>query len=268
MPSTKPSFFQFFKGDISSYSVAEVFPFPYDYSPDQLAILAAEELQDYIEHQKDWEHNFGFVEGRAGRVLGKMFGVLVVRNESDEIGYLCAFSGKLAGSNHHKNFVPPVYDTLGEDGFLNKWMLKLDEVNGRIRMLSEDVESNKVEIDRLKVFRKKNSHAVQDKIFNHYAFLNARGEEKSLRELFAHTEKNPPSGAGECAAPKLLHYAFKHKLKPLSIAEFWWGLSPKSDHWKHKSYYPVCLEKCAPILKHMLQGLAVDERPASFSREG
>lgn len=259
------SFFQSFKSDISRFAIPSHFPFPYDYQPDALALLAAKELQEYIEHQRDWQHNFGFVEGRAGRVLGKMFGVLVVRNSQGELGYLCAFSGKLAGSNHHKMFVPPVYDTLHEDGFLNQWMLKLDEVNAEIRVLSEDAENNAAEISKLKVFRKENSIAVQEKIFDHYSFLNARGESKSLRQLFAHTKKSPPSGAGECAAPKLLHYAFQHDMQALSLAEFWWGLSPKSDHWKHKDFYPVCTEKCAPILKHMLQGMVVEHAPDTFT---
>lgn len=267
MPESQDPFFQTFDADVSDYSVASIFPFPYDYQADRLSLLAASELQEYIETQKDWEHNFGFVAGREGRVLGKMFGVLVVRNRQGKLGYLCAFSGKLAGSNHHKWFVPPVYDTLGEDGFLNTWMLKLDVVNAEIKRLSEDEQGNATLISELKNFRKANSIAVQDKIFNAYAFLNAKGETKSLRQLFAHTEKNPPSGAGECAAPKLLHYAFKNGMKPLSLAEFWWGLSPKSDHWKHKAFYPVCLEKCAPILKHMLQGLSVAEAPEGFSFE-
>jgi len=258
------TFFQSFKSDVSHLAISSVFPFPYYYKPDPLALLAAEELQTYIEHQRDWQHNFGFVEGREGRVLGKMFGVLVVRNGQGEIGYLCAFSGKLAGSNHHKMFVPPVYDTLRKDGFLNQWMLKLDEVNAEIKDLSEDAERNADAITELKVFRRENSIAVQEKIFDHYSFLNARGESKSLRELFAHTKKSPPSGAGECAAPKLLQYAFQHGMQALSLAEFWWGLSPKSDHWKHKDFYPVCTEKCAPILKHMLQGMSVEDAPDAF----
>ncbi|MGL4448060.1 MAG: RluA family pseudouridine synthase, partial [Shewanella sp.] len=71
----------------------------------------------------------------------------------------------------------------------------------------------------------------------------------------------PPAGAGECAAPKLLQYAFKHRLKPLAMAEFWWGAPPKSAIRQHKQFYPACLRKCQPILKHMLEGLAVDDNP-------
>ncbi|RZJ17244.1 MAG: pseudouridylate synthase, partial [Acinetobacter sp.] len=67
--------------------------------------------------------------------------------------------------------------------------------------------------------------------------------------------KNPPAGAGECAAPKLLQYAFQHHFKPLALTEFWWGQSPKSATWKHKHFYAPCKEKCGPILKHMLEGI-------------
>lgn len=71
----------------------------------------------------------------------------------------------------------------------------------------------------------------------------------------------PPSGAGDCAAPKLLQYAFQQKMQPLAIAEFWWGLSPKSDFWKHGNFYPVCKQKCEPILSHMLKNIVLDEKP-------
>jgi tRNA pseudouridine32 synthase/23S rRNA pseudouridine746 synthase len=62
----------------------------------------------------------------------------------------------------------------------------------------------------------------------------------------------PPSGAGECAGPRLLQYAFEQNLKPLALAEFWWWQSPKSDFWQHEQFYPACKEKCAPILDFML----------------
>jgi len=268
MSETKDPFLHNFNCDLSAYNLPSAFPFPYDYRPDKLSKQAASELQHYIEHQKDWKHNFGLSEGLEGRMLGKMFGILVVRTKLNEIGYLCAFSGKLAGTNEHKMFVPPVYDTLAEGGFLNKWMIELKIVNEKIETLSEQAEQNAAAIAELKAYRKKNSNATQEKIFNHYSFLNASGEEKSLRELFQHTTKNPPSGAGECAAPKLLHYAFSKQMQPISLAEFWWGSSTSLEQRKHKEFYPVCTEKCKPILKHMLEGMNVDEAPSRNLREG
>src|SRR5690606_21753915 len=71
----------------------------------------------------------------------------------------------------------------------------------------------------------------------------------------------PPAAAGECATPKLLQYAFLNDLKPIAMAEFWWGASPKSEVRKHKQFYPACTGKCEPILKHMLEGIVTDENP-------
>ena len=80
-----------------------------------------------------------------------------------------------------------------------------------------------------------------------------------MGEIF---NNNPPAGAGECAAPKLLNYAFEHQLKPIAMAEFWWGQSPKSEIRKHKQFYPACKSKCEPILlSHMLMGLEMESNP-------
>jgi len=183
-----------------------------------------------------------------------MFGVLVVRNEQNEIGYLAAFSGKLAGGNHHTRFVPPIFDGIADDGFLNAGMAALSRMSDEIRTLSKEKgEAHQLQVRNLKVLRKKHSVSLQNQIFDQYHFLDQAGHSKSLRSIFTDVfYKNPPAGAGECAAPKLLQYAFLHHMKPLAIAEFWWGLSPKSDFWKHGHFYPACREKCVPILAHML----------------
>ena len=120
------------------------------------------------------------------------------------------------------------------------------------------------QIEQLKAERKRRSAALQMRLFWHFRMLNARGEVKDLCELFADTpQRTPPAGAGECAAPKLLQQAYLHKWKPLCMAEFWWGQSPKTEIRHHGQYYPACRSKCAPILKHMLQGLEVDEAHAT-----
>lgn len=120
------------------------------------------------------------------------------------------------------------------------------------------------QIEQLKAERKRRSAALQMRLFWHFRMLNARGEAKDLCELFADTpQRTPPAGAGECAAPKLLQQAYLHKWKPLCMAEFWWGQSPKTEIRHHGQYYPACRSKCAPILKHMLQGLEVDEAHAT-----
>lgn len=222
-----------------------------------LCVLAAEELQAHILKQKKWQHNFGLENEGTGTVIGKMFGVLVVQNPQKEIGYLAAFSGKLAGSNQHDKFVPPIFDLLTENSFLNIGMQELTALNSEIKSLeAQDLKTNEPQIIQLKTKRKQHSIALQNKIFDQYHFLNQAGEEKSLLDLFtAAGYKNPPAGAGECAGPKLLQYAFQHQLKPLALSEFWWGLSPKSSKWKHKAFYSCCKEKCKPILAHMLKAV-------------
>lgn len=225
--------------------------------PHPLAIHAALHLQQYLKTQTDWYHNFGLSEGQEGPVIGKMFGVLVVKNEANEIGYLAAFSGKLAGGNQYTKFVPPVFDGLTEQSFVNEGMKALTRINLSIKALEESKAANyEKQIKLLKSKRRTHSNSLQHQIFAHYFFLNQSGEQKSLAQIFKKANyKNPPSGAGECAGPKLLQYAFLHQMKPLMLTEFWWGLSPKSDRWKHGHFYPSCKEKCEPIFSHMLSGL-------------
>lgn len=115
-----------------------------------------------------------------------------------------------------------------------------------------------VQIENLRQQRAEHSADLQRRIFERYTFLNALGEQKNVLELFA---GSPPAGAGECAAPKLLQYAYMQQLKPICMAEFWWGMSPDSEVRIHGHFYPSCKSKCEPILGHMLKGLAVDDNP-------
>lgn len=128
--------------------------------------------------------------------------------------------------------------------------------------LQAEVEVFETEIECLKAERKTRSAALQQWLFKQFRMLNARGEERDLCNLFKDTvQKTPPAGAGECAAPKLLQYAYRNGWQPLAMAEFWWGDSPKNEIRRHGYYYPACKGKCGPILKHMLQGLHVEENP-------
>ncbi|WP_430400575.1 pseudouridine synthase [Flavobacterium sp.] len=329
------TFFHLFKSNISGISLPEKFTFPFYYEPNQLSIIAAQELQDYLNDQTDFEHNFGLEESQSGLVIGKMFGVLVCQNKKGQLGYLAAFSGKLADSNHHKYFVPTVYDMLDENEFYKIGENELNQITKEIETLEQDLDYLKAQevlkniqkeaefdlnryktvmktqkklrnekrknlecdIDELnkesqlekillkkmnaywnykisdaqkevnifknkinfkKEIRRIKSAQLQQQLFNNYAFLNQYQDSKSLGAIF---ENNPPAGAGECAAPKLLHYAFQNNLKPIAMAEFWWGQSPKSEIRKHKQFYPACTGKCEPILKHMLLDIEMDENP-------
>ena len=347
MNQTKPSCFNEFKDEISHIPIPKLFTFPFYYEPNPLCLAAVKQLQNLLV-KKDFDHDFGLDEGDKGEGIGKMFGVLIVKTKNDEIGYLSAFSGKLAGKNHHKSFVPPVFDILTEEGFYRKEEKLLNTLNIKVEKLEQnpdyliskkniikesayyeeviatvkkEIKRNKEirdairkevklnlteyeyglihaklalesaneqyelkklvrkgkeektkmemitigyqqEINALKEIRKEKSAALQQQLFEQYYFLNQAGEMKSLGAIFHATEdQRPPSGAGECAAPKLLQYAFLHNLKPIALTEFWWGKSPSSEIKKHGQFYPACRGKCEPILKHMLAGIDMDENP-------
>ena len=339
--------FTSFKESIDSYDLPERFTFPFYYQPHPLCLLAVEQLQEYLETQSDWQHNFGF-SGSAETAVGKMFGILLVQNQQGEVGYLSAFSGKIADGHQLAHFVPPVFDMLEPDGFFRKGQEELSQITEQIKQLAGnpliatyktelttkeaagflaiqahqarmitgrrdrkerrviaqknlnnedflqmkhrlskesiqqknhlrdlkfhwDEQSQKArdnlsyftdEITVLKRQRRDLSYSLQQRLFDNYRFLNKDGVHKNLRDVFKVTHQQvPPAGAGECAAPKLLQYAFQHDLKPLAMAEFWWGESPKSEIRKHQHFYAACLGKCRPILTHMLEGIDVDENP-------
>ncbi|MGV0847716.1 pseudouridine synthase [Empedobacter falsenii] len=340
------NYFQYFKQPITAYELPKKFDYPFYYEPTEIAKQACKEVQEYLENQTDFEHNFGLENDLSSTPIGKMFGVLIVRNKKNEVGYLAAVSGKLANSNQHKIFVPPVFDMLNKNGFFleqeerlneinhilesieddqNYLQLKEDflqsEINSKLkieegkqllksnkkdrksqretisstlseeeihffeedlvkqslrdkyefRVLSEKLDAekqlllNKInvfenEISSLKEERKTKSNSLQNQLFNQYQFLNKFKQEKGLLEIFSNTVfQQPPAAAGECAAPKLLQYAFQNDLEPICMAEFWWGDSPKSEVRKHGQFYPACTGKCEPILGHMLQGIELNE---------
>lgn len=136
------------------------------------------------------------------------------------------------------------------------------KLSEELMALKEKCATFETEIERLKKERKQRSLALQMRLFEQFQIRNAKGEVRGLCEIFAPTSQGvPPAGAGECAAPKLLQYAYLHHLTPLTMAEFWWGNSPKTEIRHHLHYYPACKHKCEPILNFMLQGLEVDENP-------
>ena len=225
-------------------SLPEQFTYPFHYTPHPLCVKAAEEVQAYLQTRTEWHSELQ---------QGKMFGVLLVRTPEGETGFLAAFSGNLAGSNHHSYFVPPVYDLLNPEGYFKQEEARISEL---------DDNDDNTNIERLKEERKQRSIALQEWIFRQFRLRNALGEEEDILSIFKRTaHRNPPAGTGECAAPKLLQYAYLHGFQPLAMAEFWWGNSPKGEIRRHGHYYPSCRHKCEPILGFMLQGLDVEPNP-------
>lgn len=333
-------------------SLPQKFTYPFNYEPHPLCIQAASKLQQYIASRKDWEYDFG-INNRDESVYGKMFGILVVENSFNEVGWIAAYSGKLAGRNDHKGFVPPIVDLLQKDGFYRTGEAEIIEINQTINQLENNpqftelkriykqdikasteilhylkqdfnntkkkrkairetakdemtekefeklfqihkrqslkiqyhikklkhwwkkhllnmenqIKEKEDEIILLKKLRKDKSRNLQKEIFKQFSFLNYKKQKKSLYDIFYDFNKViPPAGAGDCAAPKLLQYAYENNLKPLTMAEFWWGKSPFSIIRKHAHYYPSCRNKCEPILKHMLEGLNVEDDPMKKSQ--
>ena len=131
-----------------------------------------------------------------------------------------------------------------------------------IGLAMERVDSLSGEIEALKSERKRRSAKLQMDLFREFRLLNAEGQVRDLCEIFAPTaQATPPAGAGECAAPKMLQYAYLNCLQPLAMAEFWWGESPKGEIRERGNYYPACNSKCKPILTFMMEGLEVEPNP-------
>ncbi len=124
------------------------------------------------------------------------------------------------------------------------WLAKATEAEQRLAPLAQQLETMKEE-------RRRRSDDLQRWLFQNFTLLNSSGERRSLADIFDGT---PPSGAGECCAPKLLHHAFLHHLQPLCIGEFWQGRSPRMEVRHHGEFYPACRGKCKPILEWMLAG--------------
>lgn len=232
------------------------FTFPFNYEPHPLCVAAAAEVQQYIAATP---------EVLADAENGKMFGVLVVDAGEDGLGFLAAYSGLLAGRNDWPYFVPPVYDAQQPDGHFKQTERQISALNARLATLPAD-DPQAADLRRQ---RKEQSERLQQWLFDQYRMMDANGVRKNLVQLWQeyHTEKVrrrfplPPGGAGDCCAPKLLQYAYEHGLKPVCMAEFWWGRSPRQEIRHHLHYYPACQGKCKPILTHMLRGLDVDADP-------
>ncbi|WP_224249543.1 RluA family pseudouridine synthase [Hyalangium gracile] len=126
-----------------------------------------------------------------------------------------------------------------------------------------ELTARRTELERLRAGL---SRQLWRQIAASYVIPNARGETRTLEVMFA--PEPPPGGAGDCAAPKLLAQAYHHRLKPLALAEFWWGAPPLTGDRHAGEYYPACQSKCGAVLPYMLEGLSVDPAPASAATPG
>ena len=239
---------------------SESMNYPFCYEPDSLSMLAVEGVKSYILSHPHWLP-----------VLqeGKMFGVLVVEKDG-VVGYLAAYSGQIDILEADDFFVPPVFDYLQPDGYFKSEEAEISRINHNIiRWETNNDDTPDNIIHDLKSERKLRSQELQRWLFSHFVMLNANGEKRNLLDIFSDTPiKFPPSGAGECCAPKLLQYAYLNGLRPVRIAEFWWGDSPKKEIRHHLHFYPACRGRCLPILSFMMQGLNVETDPQQTYAHG
>ncbi|TLS76502.1 RluA family pseudouridine synthase [Mariprofundus erugo] len=318
--------------------IPAVMPSPFLNHPHPLAERAARMLQQRLSSAGD-DMNRLLSTG-----TGKMFGVLVVRDQAGHIGYLSAFSGMARGSWHVPGFVPPVFDERLHQSFLpagramltklteqisqleslplraqlghqisqlqqqrqdaisalkqrhrsNKEQRKMQRMQlqgvacdereprmaalalasqhdkreatdtalaweQRLDAIQQQLEAIEQQLLDLKSSRSEQSRALHRQVFAAYRLHNFAGRQQTILHFFA--DSTPPAGSGDCAAPKLIHYANQHNLQPLAMAEFWWGPSPATGIRHHGHFYPACRGKCRPILPFMLEGIAVEKEP-------
>ena len=214
-----------------------------------IRIRELENSGSYLDSKEKWK----IETEQAKAVLNQAKAELKMAKEAREIRRQS--SPELSGEEQASLIRESQYQKAEYKRLEKEWKKRLEELETEVRHFD-------IEIERLKTERKERSAALQRKLFEQFRMLNAQGEVKDLYTIFEQTvQKVPPAGAGECALPKLLQYAYLHQLKPLAMAEFWWGDSPKNEIRHHGYYYPSCKGKCEPILQHMLQGLEVDENP-------
>lgn len=212
-----------------------MFTYPFRYVPAPEVVATAESLSAEIDADPALRELFA---------EGKMLGVLLT-----DRGCLRAFSGLAGGRAFVEGFVPPVFDYTDPAGYF-----RLREAE--ISVMSQGIAKSRA------------SAQLQDWLFEQYKVLNARGECRSVREIFAARGLVPPGGSGECAGPKLLQYAYLHGMRPLAMGEFWYGASHSSEVREHGRFYPACFGKCGPLLSFMTEGLEMEPDPLKKEYEG
>jgi tRNA pseudouridine32 synthase/23S rRNA pseudouridine746 synthase len=238
------------------------FTFPFCYTPRPEIVAAARRLIARMD---------GDPELRALFAEGKMLGVLEVGRPDGSTDFLYGFSGLAGGRNRVEGFVPPIYDLLDPEGHFKQEEARIVALTRQIAALKERLArledagrqdpGLQQQIAELKHERRERSVALQEWIFDQFIVSNARGESLTIAEVFARQGLVPPGGTGECAAPKLLQFAYLNNLKPIAMGEFWYGASPIGEIRRHGSFYPSCTGKCGPLLRFMLEGLEVDPDP-------
>tara|TARA_B100001248_G_scaffold258651_1_gene243230 strand:+ start:608 stop:1411 length:804 start_codon:yes stop_codon:yes gene_type:complete len=228
--------------------------------PTHEALSAAEELMDYLSTHRTKSDDFS-TASLYEEANGKMFGVMVCRRQNGQRGVLHAFSGEWEGRKTPPGWVP-------SSGFLSEYEAERDRTEAevdnftqRIAELKEELPGTRAlrrQIEELKIERGALSRALTERIHDAYRFENALGEVLPLRDVDTGGVR-PPTGMGDCCAPKLVQYAIRQGLEPLSMIEFWWGASSRAHPRIEGHYYSACRSKCYPIMGFLLRGIDAAE---------
>ncbi len=219
------------------------FTYPFRYVPHPLVVEAAQSLIRRLDGQPadgtDGEYPISVGQIPESALLslreGKMLGVLIT-----DAGPIFAFSGLAGGCSILPGFVPPVYDL----------------TSGYFKQREKEISAMPDGSEKAAA-----SAALQEWLFGQYKVMNALGEEASIKEIFGLRGLVPPGGTGDCAAPKLLNFAYRNGLKPLAMGEFWYGRSSAREVREQGRFYPSCTGKCGPLLSWMMKGLELEPNP-------
>jgi hypothetical protein len=181
---------------------------------------------------------------------GHMFGVMECRDPSGQTVWLRAFSSLGTGVRDVPGWSPYLLDT----ATFNRVILPRQQEIKHLTTLRNQLKANDPKRAEIEANRRQISRDLMPIIHDLYFLKNFRGECRSLREVY-NAPGGLPGGVGDCCAPRLLTEAIEKKLRPMSIAEFYWGGANSSGRKQPGQFFEACAEKCQPIMGFMLCGL-------------
>ena len=227
--------------------------------PTPEVIATAEDLKRYLASRRHAPTGFSTGELYAP-FCGKMFGIMLCKDATGQLGTLRAFSGGWAGQWQPPGWVPP-------SGHIAEYATQRTQTEAQLAELTRQIDALNTQppdaattraIADYKAERRRISRVLTDQIHQAYRFENFLGEILPLTAVDTGSSR-PPTGMGDCCAPKLLQHAVRNQLEPLGMVEFWWGQSPPTLPRVEGVYYGSCDHKCYPILGFLLRGCAAAE---------